>query len=1731
MACRTAGGVDNPEQLWEFLLSKKDGSSDIPPARWEPYYNRDPRNKPILASAITAGYFVKGLDDFDPQFFGISPNEARQMDPQQRISLEVAWEALQNAGITAKSLKGTNTSVFWGVNSDDYSKLLLEDLPNVDAWMGIGTAYCGVPNRISYHLDLMGPSVAVDAACASGLVAVHHGVSAIRAGESNIAIVGGVNALYGPGLTTVLQKAGALAPDGRCRSFDNEAAGYGRGEGVGALVLKKHSQAVQDGDQILGIVKGTSVAHDGKTNGIMAPNAASQALVAKNALCVSSLEASSIQYIEAHATSTPLGDPTEISAMSSVYGLDPANPCFIGSIKPNIGHLEAGAGVMGMIKAILAVEKGILPPQANLKTLSNRVDWKNSGLEVVREKMDWPMTNERRRAAVCSYGYGGTVSHAIVEQCPEMYITGTPQISKDGEKNQMILLVSAPHRKRLPIIADTLWCWIKLNATEENLARICTTLAVRRDHYQFRFSAVIENVKQALQALDSLRQGSTEKWMVETRCLSNDHSKETVWVFSGHGSQWTNMGKELLQNKDFCKAVEPLDDVVQKEINSSPVAWLQNGDFQSTDRVQILTYIMQIGITAVLQARGIFPDAVIGHSVGEIAASVVAGALSPVEGVLIVTRRAVLYRQVMGKGAMVLVQKPPRYVNQDLEDYEDVVVAIESSPSSCVVAGLKENVSLIAEKYNAEGVKTFLIKTDVAFHSPMMVSLGERLRGVLLNTLSPAEPTVKLYSTALSDTRGQDLRDSEYWLKNMMNPVRLTEAVDSAIQDGYRIFLEVSSHPIVSHSITEILLDRQIEEFFVVPTLHRDQPAYKNILQCLTRLHCGGLDIDWAAQMPGPWARGLPTGPWLHQPLLPNVKSSGGSMETHEVKQHNILGHRIAVAGTDTVVFESLLDRNSKPFPGSHPVSGTEIVPAACLLNTFLKISDRKQLKNIDLKVPVAIDIPRKVQVVVHGNQLRIMSQIIQTGNSDDYSWLTHTTATWSPGASLRMEMSDLNISEFRTRKQLLDSFAVNYLSSVGVPEMGFPWKVIEHYGDESEMLARVDVAPDRELVDWDPSSWAPLLDAATSIGSCIFFDIPRLRMPSHVQQFDKLTERIPPKMAWIRVQRDPSIKFCSHIEVLDEQGGVLVRFTSMQFSEIEGTPSSSTAVGGLVHRVAWPPATFAEEPVQIARVVFVSSSDGLAQKYVQSLPEHISSIQFSSPADLESASTSIFREGTIIVYIPDEVDSTEQVLQATENHAWELVRIMKFAIHSSTGVQVFVLTKDLMNFKSTASLANSALVGLSRVISSEHPESFGGLVDGEDHLFPLTTIKYVRNADVIRIIDGVPRIARLRTLPTELRTQKVSSSLPQPRGTYLITGGLGALGLATAEFLVQNGARRLVLLSRRSLPPRISWDNCQGDLKAAIDKILDLEQMGVSVHVLSNDIGIPNASKELKHSLERLNLPPVLGIVHAAGVLENELVISSTKAAFHRVFLPKISGALTLHEVFPPGTLDFFILFSSCGQLLGFPGQSSYGSANTFLDAMATHRRNLGENSISFQWTSWRGMGMGSDSEFVAAELYGKGITDITCSEAFQAWNHLAQYDLDHGVILRTRQMDSKEPLPSPILHDIIDRTLYDHATGSECPVMEASSKLPPSGPELTTYIDEKIRSCVAGVLQLLPSDVDSRAALSDLGLDSVMSVTFRRELQKTFRIPVPPTLAWNHPTVNHLARWFEKKLSITSC
>ncbi|KAH6651598.1 6-methyl salicylic acid synthase [Truncatella angustata] len=1756
MACRVAGGAHSPDQLWDSIMAQRDASSEIPSWRWEPYERRDPRNVKELKNTTKRGYFLDAIENFDPAFFGISPKEAEQMDPQQRISLEVAWEALERAGVDPKSLSGSNTAVFMGVNSDDYSKLLLEDLPNVDAWMGIGTAYCGVPNRISYHLNLMGPSTAVDAACASSLVAIHHGRQAIMNGESNIAIAGGVNALLGPGLTRVLDKAGAISSDGSCLSFDDRAHGYGRGEGAAIVILKHLGNAIKDGDNIVAVLKGTAVAQDGKTNGIMAPNAKAQELVARQALEQANIDPITVQYVEAHATSTPLGDPTEVSAISAVYGQSrpKEEPVRIGSVKPNVGHLEAGAGAVGFIKAIMAIKAAQYPPQANLQKLNSKIDWEKSGTAVVQEAAEWPQpSGHPRRAAICSYGYGGTVSHAVVEQFAHDFDTANLGASKHP-RGPILFVLSAPQEKRLGREALALAEWLATPVGKlESLVSIANTLALRRAQHDYRAAFVVESHEQAVGALKAFAEGLKQEWSSSSAVLGPGIKKDVVWVFSGHGAQWTDMGKELIgKNAVFYQAILPLDDITRTELGFSVIESLTNGEnFDRSDRVQVLTYVIQVGLSAVLKHSGLHPSAVIGHSVGEIAATVAAGALTPEEGALIVTRRAKLYAQVQGQGAMFMVNLPFEQVRDELGEDGEVVAAIESSPSSCVVSGELDAVTTYAEKARSSGVKVMKVATDIAFHSHKTLEpLAASLRDALLGGIQPQAAEVPLYSTSNMDPRFDGVRDIDYWVTNMVRPVHLTSAVGAAIEDGYRLFLEVSSHPIVSHSINETIMDLGIddEEFATIPTIRRNKSAASCVMQACGSLFVKGAAIDFRLQL-GPdhrWSTRVPGTSWVHKPIWRKVESavaaSTANLLTHDVDKHTLLGLRNPIGGTNTILYSTTLDNYNKPFPGSHPLHGTEIVPAAVLLNTFHHATKAATLSDVTLRVPVAVSAPRDVQVVVADDTVKLISRLQQNAEFEDHSWVTHTTARWSLGSGEQAPQIDVESIKKRIGKALPSNFSINYLDKVGVSAMGFPWAVTEHYGNLKEMIARVDVAPNTnsgDLLPWDASSWAAILDAATSVGSTIFFDNPRLRMPAQIDKvyFYGEYDVPPPKVGYLYVEEAsergaPAV----HVSVCDDDGRVIAKFQSMRFSEIEGTPGASGSVESLVHGLTWVAAPFAKKAAVWDNVILVSDDNAvLARSSRLQLKLKSSRItKLTSASDITSAAIT---PNTAIVYWPGSVLSLVDVPARSEVFLAELLSLTKHVVREATSihnVKVFAITVGVGDADTPTALAQAPLHGLARIIASEHSDQWGALIDvDEDTPLPSMAMRYIHDQDVIRVIDDLPRVARLQPLSRDLlyspEQAAIRTLLPKPEGTYLITGGLGALGLEVANWLVEKGARRVVLLSRRGLPPRSKWAATDAD--EVVKKVLALERAGATIHTVSLDIGQVDAPERLEEILNGLSLPPVLGVVHAAGTLVDQLVLETTTDAFSRVLKPKISGALTLNKVFPPGTLDWMVLFSSCGQLFGFPGQSSYASGNAFLDTLAAHRRRQGDNAVAFQWTSWRGLGMAASTDFINAELQSKGITDITVEEGFRAWEHLAKFNMDHGVVLRSLAFDQDEPLPVPILEDIVARRPAapgNAGTNSGAQSGETVSDMPSGGPELKDWLDGKVREVISNLLMLGGADeVDGRAAIADLGVDSVLTVTLRQKLQSAFKVKVPPTLTWSHPTTNHLVGWLTEKLA----
>jgi 6-methylsalicylic acid synthase len=1715
-------------------LQKKNASSEIPTQRWEPWRQRDPRNAKILDNIIRKGYFLDNLEDFDAAFFGISPKEAELMDPHQRLGLELAWEALENAGIDPKKLTGSDTAVYMGVDSDDYSRMLMEDLPTIEAWSGIGTAYHGIPNRISYHLGLQGPSTAVDAACASSLIAIHLARQAIVSGESTVAICGGVNVICAPGLTHMLQQAGALTTEGVCRSFDDEACGYARGEGGAVVVLKRLSAALENNDNILAVMKSSASAQDGKTNGIMAPNSKAQELVARQALMRAGIvDPHTIDYVEAHATSTSLGDPTEVSAIAQVYGTgrSPDSPCYIGSIKPNVGHLEAAAGAIGFVKAVLSVQKGIIAPQTLLNRLNTKVDWANSGLEVVREQRTWPERSPRR-AAVCCYGYGGSVCHAILEQAP----TSNTQHITANEKSPVVLTLSAQQEKRLPAIAASLARWLAADGSSEDLHAVARVLSQRRAAHDFRVTFVASNREDAVCSLTDFAKGRSDQWTTSNRALRSAVERGTVWVFSGHGSQWPEMGKELLHVPAFHDAISSLDAVFQKEAGFSVINAFRTSDLGGSARIQVLTYAVQIGLTALLKSRGVAPQAIIGHSVGEIAAAVAAGCLTDKEGAIIVSRRAKLYATVQGGGAMALVTLPFETAAQQLLGRSDIVAAIRSSPSTCVVSGSTEAVEWYIKRLKTQGVKLWRVQTDIGFHSPMLDQLVTALQASLCHDIKPQPAVVPIYSTSASDPRSTSLRGIEYWIKNMVDPVWLVDAVEAAVDDGFRIFMEVSTHPIVLHSISETLSARSIEDSATFGVMMKDAPAERCISKAIAELHTLGAHVDFSALLGvGPWSTQVPNTPWVHKPYWKTISmGSGATVQQHDVDTHTVLGGTVEIAGGRTKVWITTLDDTTKPYPLTHPLDGTEIIPAAVYCNTFQKATRATILDNLELRVPtpMAAD-KRELQVVVEGAEIRMASRLRSEapgGSNIEHAWIEHSAASIST-ADMAPYQQTLSISGIRSRidTQLPNSFAWNYLQSIGVSGIAFPWAVLEHFGNEKEMLVKMDMDPDSQVLPWDASSWAPFLDAATSVGSSIFFKSVRMRIVSGIDRVLFVSTAAPPKIGYLLIQEtSEGDNLKADISVLSEEGMLLTKIEGMRFSDVEAVGDKSKGVDSLVHRLAWVPPKFSESPLPISNVVVVAEDSQLVGNYINTLETMTRKVIIVPSSELlknADAQDALREKDAVVFYLPGSVEESSDISGKAHAFTCETANILTILADIPNAPKLFVITNSAYKGRSPTCLAQYPLYGFARVAASEYPEVWGGLIDNEGPAFPLLPVRYVKGQSVVRVQDGLPRVARLRVFTKD--QQRIDSSLsllPQPHGTYLVTGGFGDLGLEVLDFLVEKGARRIVVISRRPLPPRKEWSSTSGSMATVVKRITKLESLGATIYALPLDIGSPSASVDLTTALDRLSLPPVLGIVHAAGVSGYGYIKDTSHSSYASVMAPKIQGALNLHNLFPPGTLDFFILFSSIGQIIGTPGQSAYATSNAFLDGLATHRRAQGCNAIAIQWTAWRALGLASDTALVDLELNSKGVTDITVQEGFQAWMYLEGLDTDHAVVTRTRVLEHDEMVPCELIQDVLQRRAAPAVTASVA-IASVVAK-PKTGPELKAHLNTEIKGCLSRVLHLEAEEIDDRVAIADLGVDSVMTVALRQQLQKVMGVTVPPTLTWNHPTIGHLVEWFYGKM-----
>ncbi|MEU6799808.1 3-oxoacyl-ACP reductase FabG [Streptomyces neyagawaensis] len=865
--CRLPGGIRGPEEYWRFLLDGGDAIHRTPPGRWSGLPGADR----IREGAAGLGGFLDDIDRFDAAYFGISPKEAAMTDPQQRLVLEVAQEALEHAGIPARTLEGRRAGVFLGASTADYAPDSPEDM---GGWSAAGSSMGVIAGRLSYSLGLRGPSMLVDTACSASLVAVHLACQSLRAGESELALAGGVNLLLSPGASVAFEEAGMLSPDGRCHTFDAGAHGYGRGEGCGVVVLKRLSDAVRDGDRVLAVIRGSAVNHNGRSNGLMAPNGQAQAELLAAAYENAGLDPATVDYVEAHGTGTAVGDPIEMGAITSVTGggRDPERPLLVGAVKTNLGHLEAAAGVAGFLKTVLALRHGELPATLHFRSLNPAIP-ADAPVRVVAERTPWPSGTGPRTAGVSSFGFGGSNAHVVLEEAPPGTDGGRDAgpaddtSAADASASRPVVVTvdgSSPHACREQ--AAALHAWVAEHRGTVSVASVAHTTTVRRSHGPVRAAVVARDTGELLDRLLLLSTGEEDTGVV-AGWVRDD--ARPVFVFSGQGAQWPGMARELLtEDAAFAEAIDALDPLVREESGFSVREVLAEGAataLDPTDVMQPVLFSVHVALAASLRARGVEPAAVVGHSMGEVAAAVVAGALSLEDGVRVTCRRSRLMKGLSGRGAMAVVSADPEEVTRFVAGHgldREVTVAIRLSPSATVVSGDRDAVELLMAAWQAEGVKALPVNIDVACHSPQVDEILDELAAQLAD-IRPRTPRVPLYST-VTPGRATPM-DARYWVDNLRQPVLLSDAVGLAARDGHEVFVEVSPHPVLVGPIGATLRSLDVAEAVVRPTLRREEHPLDALALTVAALHCHGHPVAWNTV----WHTGtllpLPPRSWDHR--------------------------------------------------------------------------------------------------------------------------------------------------------------------------------------------------------------------------------------------------------------------------------------------------------------------------------------------------------------------------------------------------------------------------------------------------------------------------------------------------------------------------------------------------------------------------------------------------------------------------------------------------------------------------------------------------------------------------------------------------------------------------------------------------------------------------------------------------------------------------------------------------
>nr|VFK36790.1 MAG: Acyl transferase domain-containing protein [Candidatus Kentron sp. SD]VFK40418.1 MAG: Acyl transferase domain-containing protein [Candidatus Kentron sp. SD] len=1755
VGCRFPG-ADNPDAYWQLLHNGVDAMREVPPERWDVDSWFDPNMGVPGKSYMREAAFLSEVDRFDPRFFGISPREATDLDPQQRLLLEVTWEALENAGLAPGGLVGASMGAFIGcASTGEYaSGVVYGDPKSITAYTFTGNSPSVLAGRLSYVLGTQGPTLTMDTACSSSLVALHLACRSLRVKECELAIAGGVNLILSPESMVIMSEMQALSPDGRCKTFDAAADGYGRGEGCGIVVLKRLSDAIADNDNILALIRGSAINHDGVSSGLTVPNEMAQERVIRQALDNANLTPADVSYIEAHGTGTPLGDPIEIGALDTVFTKDHSAdfPLIVGSVKTNFGHLEGAAGIAGLIKIVLGLQHEEIPPHLHFRAPNPFTDWEKLPFQVPIEGIPWPHNEKPRVAGVSSFGASGTNAHVVLEEAP---IVGK-ESTGEAERPCHLLTLSAKSDAALQDLMRAYGTHLQSHP-DLSLANACFTANVGRTHFNHRLAVVADS---PIDAEERLRAGNYTTGKIP-------HGKPKIaFLFTGQGSQYAYMGQQLYKTQpvfretiDRCDALLrpdleiPLLELLYPESEASGAVRLNE-----TKYTQPALFSLEVALAGLWQSWGVMPDAVMGHSVGEYVAACVAGVFSLEDGLKLIAARGRLMQTLCERGDMLALPVDERKAMEIIapfaprENDPGISIAAINGPSSVVVSGTHQAMGFLLASLADSDIKAKSLSVSHAFHSRMMGPMLDEF-GKIAQSVIYERPLIPLCSNVTGKIITDEVTGPDYWVRHIREPVRFAAGMETLREEGFDAFLEIGPKPALLGMARQCLPDDAAATW--LPSLRQDQEDWRQLLQTLGEWYVRGGAVDWAG-FDQDYPRHkvvLPTYPfqrqryWFEKAAIEASKRAalGSSI-------HPLLGRRLDLADADDRIrFEAQIDLWSVPYLIDHRVFDTVVVPGTAYLEMGLAagraVSDqpfRIEEVTVEQALVLSEEGTTTVQVVLSPEEEGYRFRIFSLGAESH--WILH-----SGGRLLFDEVKEPPAAIDLTRLQAECpeelSIADHYLAC---QEHGLNYGpafqgVRQLFRGEGLGLGRIELSESFAYQANDHHLHPALLDAAfqTIMATLPESSGSETYLPTGVRELHVYGDAGTRIWGLARIVEVNERIILADISLFDDAGAPIAQVNGYTIAYVnpETLQHHFQKRPNDLYEIVWQ-----TRPLELTNdaakpmgdegpgywLIFADWGDagegdagegGLGRDLAKRLGESgdaralvyagaayenkgndVWIVDPTEPGDFGRLLSDVLAEGSLplkgIVHLwgldTPSIDLTTEILEQTQRLTYgSVLHLLRAQIEQEKSAKLWLVTRNAVKVGQAGpenqpplAIAQASAWGLGKSIGLEYPNLWGGLIDNPEVADLLAEIRIDDKEDQVAYRNGQRYVARV----VESGINVAGKAPFSAEDSYLITGGLGALGSRFGRWMVtERGVRYLVLTGRRA------------PSEEAGGMIREMEEAGAKVLVVSADVSKEADAARLFEEIDA-GMPPLKGIIHAAGVLDDGILAQQTFQRFERVSAPKIAATWNLHTLSRERDLDFFVCFSTIASLMGAAGQANYAAANAFMDAFVHFRHDLGLPVLGINWGAWADFGLAAEmAQQKRDRLLGFGINVIDMERGALRLDALMGQSKGIQVIVAPmdwsrflQQFPVAPPLLSALTRDVAPTvgTVRIKSQLSEAPEEEHEA-----------ILIDYIRNGIANVLKTNPDELDVEQPLNTMGLDSLMAIELKNRIRMELDVDIP--------------------------